>query len=152
MWSIRFAENWHLSKPFRWICAKASYRTFDSRWSRLSVSHLFRPAALRAQGPGVDLGRVVEGNATFEGYTTTFTVGYLAIQLVTLRRNVDASVNIYPRPGPWPQSTVQIWPPTGSVSWPPHRGFYDIGSMPLERLVRRWSHGPFIDPDDVRFD
>ena len=87
-------------------------------------------------------------NVPVKGFVTTFTVGCLALQILSIRYDSDARAIVHLKPGPWMLSTREIWPSSRIVSWPPQLSFYDDGDMSLERFHRRWSFGPNVETDD----
>jgi hypothetical protein len=82
------------------------------------------------------------------GYANTIFVGYLAIQVLTLRppqQDGDRAVTIQPRSGPWGSLLVKVWPSEKVVRWPPKSSFTDRDPFPFPALVKRWSIGVSTD-------
>jgi hypothetical protein len=85
---------------------------------------------------------------TIHGCANTIFVGCLAIQVLTLRSPRDNSnrpITVEPSTGPWETLLASIWPPSGSVTWPPRRSFRDKNPFPWPALVKRWSTGETIE-------
>jgi hypothetical protein len=73
-----------------------------------------------------------------EGYTTTFAFKNLVLQIFAVRRPLhlsDSEIGVNLR-GNWGTATVQIWPISGSITWPPPFFFDDNG---FELFINRWS-------------
>jgi hypothetical protein len=72
------------------------------------------------------------------GYTATFGIGQLALQVFSIRRpeqfNMPIKVTI---PGRWDSATVEIWPQSrlGNMDWPPRVALNDKS---LELFENRW--------------
>ncbi len=78
------------------------------------------------------------------GYVTTMGFGPLAIQVLNTRLaesiTPNAKVITNPRPGPWDQATLRIWPvQQAHISWPPSIGL--SGEIGLQTLSERWNPG-----------
>jgi len=88
------------------------------------------------------------GGDTAEGYVYTFSVGFFGIQLVTFRvpPKRDTPIFIHTRPGPWDVSTIQIWPTSRTVQWPPSGSFGDggYGFPSFQEFAERFSFGDHI--------
>jgi hypothetical protein len=99
---------------------------------------------------GTDLweGGTPDDPRAIHGYANTTFVGYLAIQVLTLRpprQDGDRAVTIQPRKGPWDSLLVKVWPFEKIIRWPPRSSFTDRHPFPFPALVRRWSIGVSID-------
>jgi hypothetical protein len=72
------------------------------------------------------------------GYTATFIIKHLALQVFSIRRPPDRqSGNLRILwPDEWNDVSVPIWPPTRDINWPP--GFALDDEM-LERFTNRWA-------------
>jgi hypothetical protein len=93
--------------------------------------------------PSHDLQRIVE-RAT--GQVSTFLVGSLAIQVVTVSlpaKYSDGAIRLRPTKGPWDELLVPIWPPKRNVYWPPILAFMDaIPELRHNNILRtRWNVG-----------
>jgi hypothetical protein len=79
------------------------------------------------------------------GCVTTFILGYLVIQSVTIYAGPEYTEENFPRvkcaPGPWNETLVQIWPNSGVVNWPPPHFFVGAGSHAIGLFVNRWFQG-----------
>lgn len=76
----------------------------------------------------------------------TFIVGHLALQVVAIHpvpQYKDETINPSPRPGPWNDLLVQVWPAnTTSVNWPPPATFTSSGTRHhIGQLLYRWRVG-----------
>ena len=97
---------------------------------------------------GTDVGIVTpDGTMIAKGNATTFIVGHLAIQVFAvhpLPEYKDKTINeIAPRPGPWNELLIQIWPANSrSVTWPPPLTFTGRGTRQhIGQLLYRWRIG-----------
>jgi hypothetical protein len=70
------------------------------------------------------------------GYSATFAIKRLALQIFTVRppKNFKKSL-AFKMSRQWDRATVQIWPVLGTVNWPPPYFFDDEG---FEILTDRW--------------
>jgi hypothetical protein len=70
------------------------------------------------------------------GYTATFVIGQIALQVLSLQRPKDFrgafSLQI---PGQWNTAQFHIWPAARECEWPPEFAFDDDG---IELFARRW--------------
>ena len=76
-----------------------------------------------------------------EGYATTFAVGRLILQIVTVTANDSeqrGSLRLYGRAGPWGKLLVSIWPYT-VFEWPPLASF--DSESDLSSLHARFARG-----------
>lgn len=77
-----------------------------------------------------------------DGCVTTFVVGKLVGQLMTVRFKPEYNrqpIRINSRRGPWNQSLIQIWPARLSVEWPPSLCFLAERGIPsVGDLCYRW--------------
>ena len=75
-------------------------------------------------------------------YCTTFVVGHLVIQVVTLHAPVEydsSNINLSAKGGWLMGSVVPIWPTERTISWPPKISFTDPdGPFPLTELLDRF--------------
>jgi hypothetical protein len=65
-----------------------------------------------------------------DGYATTFGLGRLVVQVVTLHRKPGregVKATVHTRRGTWKESLVQVWPPSSGVRWPPRVSFSESG-------------------------
>lgn len=77
-----------------------------------------------------------------EGYVTTFVLGRLILQAISLRRFKGFeryNVQLSTRPGPWAQSLIKIHP-SGSAApkWPPPISFGGLGGPTYDDLADRF--------------
>jgi hypothetical protein len=75
-----------------------------------------------------------------DGYTVTFAIKHLALQLVTIRRPEEIgrpNINVFQ--GNWDEASIRIWPHTGSVSWPPSA---DLDEDTFTLFASRWTLPP----------
>jgi hypothetical protein len=80
-----------------------------------------------------------------EGYATTFCLGRLVMQVVTLHRKPGREgikTTVQARPGPWKESLIQVWPPTRGARWPPRVSFSESGPTLDELSGRFRAAGP----------
>lgn len=78
-------------------------------------------------------------DTTLRAVLTTIVFGQLCIQVRSWRTlMVDSRVNLGPRPGPWEDCAVTIWPPTQrhTVDWPPKLTLER--DVSLEAFRQRW--------------
>ena len=89
------------------------------------------------------LSRSTPGPILREGLVTTLAIARLVIQVLTVRRADSYPTGSIPplsvRPGAWRQLLVKIWPPRGTIQWPPPLTFTETG---LEDLSRRFTNPP----------
>lgn len=75
------------------------------------------------------------------GASTTMAFGHVAVQVLTMRVpetvGPQTEVTTDVRRGPWPQTTVQIWPPRVAFNWPPAMAVQ--GEAGLDALADRFS-------------
>jgi hypothetical protein len=78
-----------------------------------------------------------------DGQVSTFTVGHLAIQILTIHVRQDDSVPMRTvcRDDPWDDSLLGIYPINRSVLWPPRLAFSVQGALPFVTLRDRWKIG-----------
>jgi hypothetical protein len=95
-----------------------------------------------------DIGIVAPGGTKIaKGSATTLIVGHLAVQVLAvhpLPEYEDKTINeIAPRPGPWDDLLVQIWPANSrSTIWPPRLTFTGSGTRQhIGQLLYRWRIG-----------
>jgi hypothetical protein len=72
------------------------------------------------------------------GYSVTFAIKHLALQIITFRRpeNPSSGVDTIQIRGDWSSAEVQIWPLVDdTVRWPPPEHFDDEG---FDLFVNRW--------------
>lgn len=100
--------------------------------------------SLHADGTDVVI-QAPDGTKIGLGNATTLIVGHLALQVFAVHPKPEYKnnpMNVAPRPGPWDDLLVQIWPAkTRSVSWPPPQTFTDRGSRQIGHLLYRWRMG-----------
>jgi len=83
------------------------------------------------------------------GCATTIIVGHLAVQVLATHvfpEHEDKNIgDIPPKPGPWDEMLLPIWP-IGSrpVTWPPLITFTNSGERSIARLMDRWRIGKAI--------
>jgi hypothetical protein len=75
-----------------------------------------------------------------KAYCTTFTIGHLALQVLSHRWTKQAAgadrVTARTKHGPWGPTEIWIWPvQSNSVLWPPEQVFDDAG---VEEWFERW--------------
>ena len=75
------------------------------------------------------------GNA--QAYALTLLVKHLALQIFVLRRSKRSSIKRFTIPRQWLPATVQIWPVSGTVVWPPK--FFLSDPSVFERFADRWN-------------
>jgi hypothetical protein len=80
------------------------------------------------------------------GHVSTFLVGSLAIQVVTVRfpgKYRDGAITLNPTEGPWDHLLVTTWPPRRKIYWPPALAFRDDipGLAHNTILTTRWNVG-----------
>jgi hypothetical protein len=84
-------------------------------------------------------------NPLEDGCATTFVIGRLVMQVLSVKRKPDAmhgSLPLRMRSGPWDKKLVQIWPVENQrVAWPPPDSFSDLDDG-LRDLRRRFAVGP----------
>jgi len=79
-----------------------------------------------------------------EGVVATFSLGNLAMQIVTCRFSTQynsTTMQVKCFDGPWEDSLVSVWPPTVPVNRPPTLTFSLRGTLPFTRLRDRWKVG-----------
>lgn len=79
-----------------------------------------------------------------EGVVATFSVGNLAMQILTFRfpaNYTSTTMQVQCFDGPWEESLVTIYPSTSAVSWAPRLTFSQKGALPFIRLRDRWKVG-----------
>jgi hypothetical protein len=77
---------------------------------------------------GLELPKVHPDDARdYQGYSITFAIGQLAVQLLSLRRPPESKPIALIFQHNWDGATVQIWPIKGSVNWPPRLSLGDTG-------------------------
>jgi hypothetical protein len=84
------------------------------------------------------------GKAACDGQVATFTVGHLAIQILTIRippQNRPQLVRTVCRDGPWDNSLLGIYPTNQTVTWPPRLAFDVRGPLFFAALRDRWKLG-----------
>lgn len=83
-------------------------------------------------------------NPLEDGCATTFVIGRLVIQVLSVKRKPDAmhgNLRLRMRSGPWDKKLVQIWPVENQrVAWPPPESFSDLDDG-LRDLRRRFAVG-----------
>lgn len=83
-------------------------------------------------------------NPLEDGCATTFVIGRLVMQVLSIKRKPDAmhgSLRLRMRSGPWDTKLMQVWPvETQSVGWPPPESFTDLNDE-LRDLRRRFAVG-----------
>jgi hypothetical protein len=83
-------------------------------------------------------------NPLEDGCATTFVMGRLIMQVLSVKRKPDssrASLSLKIRAGPWESKLVQIWPVEKQrVNWPPPHTFSDFDDE-LRDLRRRFAVG-----------
>lgn len=83
-------------------------------------------------------------NPLEDGCATTFVIGRLVIQVLSVKRKPDAmhgNLRLRMRSGPWDKKLVQIWPVEKQrVAWPPPESFSDLDDG-LRDLRRRFAVG-----------
>jgi hypothetical protein len=83
-------------------------------------------------------------NPLEDGCATTFVVGRLVLQVLSIKRRPDAmvgSLRLQIRSGPWETKLTQIYPVEKTrVHWPPHGSFSDLEDSLLD-LRRRFAVG-----------
>lgn len=102
---------------------------------------------------GTDVGIMAPGGTSrvAVGNASTFIVGHLALQVFTVHplpehkdKYAESVFNdVPPRPGPWSDLLVQIWPANGRiVTWPPPQTFTGTGTRyHIGQLLYRWRMG-----------
>jgi hypothetical protein len=85
-------------------------------------------------------GAMPENNPVLgDGYLTTFAIGRLVVQLLTVRRKPEFQqrrLTLEVNPGPWDEALRQIWPTAPTVQWPPAVSFSE---QDLEKLCKRFT-------------
>lgn len=78
-----------------------------------------------------------------DGQVSTFTVGHLAMQVLTIHAPQNAGpVQTICRAGPWDESLLGIYPANQMVKWPPPLSFsVRSGSVLFAQLRDRWKIG-----------
>ena len=94
---------------------------------------------------GYDLSTGLDVEHPVTGWTVTFSFGCLVVQILSARSEIELRLDVEPQPGPWANSTVQIWPTQRRVAWPPAISFYDDREPTFQSFVRRFSFGPHVD-------
>ena len=80
----------------------------------------------------------------YHGRISTFFVGSLALQVMTVHPPTETNVpiKIDPSPGPWSDILVTSWPGQWRVYWPPVLAFDDSKTIiNRDRLADRWQNG-----------
>ena len=120
-------------------------RAHIPRGTAVWLGRFSHPGAIASTGLDVWLGI---GNVpeAVHVHITTVVVGHLAIQvnLSSVRPEYrDASIPLYPKPGPWDKILVPIWPASENIVWPPPLTFRrdDLGGLSIGRLFDRWRTG-----------
>lgn len=94
---------------------------------------------------GKDLsGQIRDTAELLQAHVVTLVVSRLAIQIATVKivgraipENVSMSADMML--GPWPASTIQIWPPYAyELYWPPRLPFLDNADPTLDSFMNRW--------------
>ena len=90
-------------------------------------------------------------NPLDDGCATTFVVGRLVIQLLSVKRKTETgrgNLIIHMRGGPWERKLVQVWPiEFERVNWPPTESFNDLDDG-LRDLRRRFAVGVTSEPPE----
>lgn len=124
--------------------------------------HSFRSALIPPPDTAIWLGRCVQSNLLHgearklharksatpnpldDGCATTFVVGRLVIQLLSVKRKPETGqcdLRIRMRDGPWERKLMQVWPiERERVNWPPPESFNDLDDD-LRDLRRRFAVG-----------
>jgi hypothetical protein len=83
-------------------------------------------------------------NPLEDGCATTFVIGRLVMQVLSIKRKPDAmhgSLRLRMRSGPWDTKLVQVWPVENRrVGWPPPESFTEVNDE-LRDLRRRFAVG-----------
>jgi len=101
---------------------------------------------LHADGTDVAI-QAPDGTRIALGNATTFIVGHLALQVFVIhplpQQHKNDPIDVAPRPGPWDELLVQVWPPkTHSLNWPPGLTFTGSGTRRhIGQLLYRWRIG-----------
>jgi hypothetical protein len=109
---------------------------------------------------GADAGGFNKSLPNVTAYTTTLAFGALAIQVITIRPNSEyrTITTVHPKQGPWPDSTVRIWPTQNVVRWPPRLAFTDDTPFSITDDLHARFHNPradlggFLGDDVMRID
>jgi hypothetical protein len=78
---------------------------------------------------------------TYDGQVSTFTVGHLAIHVLTIHVGSPNPMHTICRNGPWDESLLGIYPANQTVTWPPHLTFGVRGPLFFASLRDRWKIG-----------
>lgn len=103
---------------------------------------------LHAEARKLNVRRQVQGIQVTDGCSTTFVMGRLILQMLSVHRVEGAGagrLRVEIQGGDWNRSLVQVWPRSDkAVHWPPPQAFAEHDES-LRRLIRRFVVG-------VRFD
>jgi hypothetical protein len=82
----------------------------------------------------------------YQGRISTFIMGSLALQVMTVHRSLadenNRTIRIDPIPGPWTEILVAAWPASRHIYWPPILAFDDSQTIiNRDRLAGRWQSG-----------
>jgi hypothetical protein len=130
--------------------------------------HSFRSAIVPPPDTAIWLGRCVQSNLLHgearklrprksatpnpldDGCATTFVVGRLVIQLLSVKRKPEidqCGLRIRMQDGPWERKLAQVWPiERERVNWPPPESFNDLddGLRDFEKAFCRKRHAFLI--------
>jgi len=99
---------------------------------------------LHAEARKLHVSNPTATNPLEDGCATTFVVGRLVIQVLSIKRKADmmhGNLRLRMRSGPWNVKLVQVWPvEKQSVTWPPPQSFSDLDDG-LRDLRRRFAVG-----------
>jgi|SRR5277367_1161364 len=102
-------------------------------------------SSLGADGTDV---RIISADSLKYGVATvsTFVVGYMAIQVVTMHiypEYVASNVeDVQPKPGDWSNMLISLWPISApTIAWPPRITFRNSGALSIAHLMDRWRLG-----------
>jgi hypothetical protein len=138
------ATNTHIRTRFyeRHECERLRLQSSIPMRSRIWLGR-FCGSGLFAAGTDIslDIGKVPKAA---HGCVTTFIVGRLAIQVLTVRfppqyDGIEIPVGL--SPGPWDDLLVDIWPTSNRISWPPALAFTMGKPFPFISLRDRWKTG-----------
>lgn len=81
------------------------------------------------------------------GIAYTFTIGKLALQLITVRQTDEGVPRVRLKPGPWSHTLVEIWPLTPAPAfWPPPLTVDDGNEVTLRGLLERFGTNQLTPP------
>ena len=143
--ALRFGRSWFFAKTDRVALREALSPT---PWTAVWIAKCVEPPGAFCSASNLSgvAGRLAD---QVKAYVTTMCFGPLAIQVLTYKLPssvaLSANVTAEPKPGPWEQVTIPIWPAQlAPVAWPPSLGL--SGELGIEAFSKRWSQSDKEEP------